>query len=206
MQVSENEMSAISDNSSIRVRLLGWLRKRGFYLAGLLTVIIITVSIFYLFWLHPGRIKELQAYGYLGAFIISVILNATLILPVSNMAILMALGVTLPIPPLVGLVGGIGAALGETTGYVAGHSGRGLVTRSHMYGRVEGWLQRWGWITIFILSIVPFFFDLVGIAAGALRFPFWKFLVLCFLGRTISYVFMIWLASLGYKLIPSLLS
>ena len=77
------------------------------------------------------------------------------------------------------------------TGYVAGRSGRDLVARSKMYNRVEGWVRRWGWLTIFVLSMVPFFFDLVGIAAGALRLPLWKFFIPCWLGRTILYVVMV---------------
>jgi len=35
---------------------------------------------------------------------------------------------------------------------------------------------------------VPFVFDLAGIAAGVLRFPFWKFFLLCWLGRTLLYI------------------
>jgi uncharacterized membrane protein YdjX (TVP38/TMEM64 family) len=51
------------------------------------------------------------------------------------------------------------------------------------------WVKRWGAVAIFIFTVVPFFpFDLVGIAAGALRYPFWKFLLVCWLGRTLLYI------------------
>jgi membrane protein YqaA with SNARE-associated domain len=46
---------------------------------------------------------------------------------------------------------------------------------------------------------VPFFFDLAGIAAGALRFPLWKFILACWLGRTILYVGFVVLAALGWE-------
>lgn len=190
---------------------LAWFRKRLGPLAGLLLVIAITVSIFYFYRQYPGRIEELEAYGYLGAFIISVTFNATLILPAGNMLVMTALGVTLPspvlfgvalpVPVLVGLVGGTGAAIGEIIGYIAGHSGRGLVTKSQMYSRVEGWVHRWGAITILIFSIIPFVFDLVGIAAGAMRYPFWKFLFFCWLGRVILYMSFVSLAALGYRIV-----
>jgi membrane protein YqaA with SNARE-associated domain len=196
-------MSKTNDNKPGGVGLFGWLRKKIVPLVGLLLVIAITVCIFYLYWRNPGRIKELEAYGYLGAFIISIVLNATIILPVSNMAIMMAIGATMPAPAIVGLVGGLGAAIGELTGYVAGRSGRRLVARSQIYSRVEGWVQRWGWLTIFVLSIVPFVFDLVGIAAGALRLPLWKFFLPCWLGRTILYVAMVSAAAYGLRtLVP----
>ncbi|MBA7649982.1 hypothetical protein ES703_57781 [subsurface metagenome] len=73
-------------------------------------------------------------------------------------------------------------------GYVVGCSGRGVVGSNKMYLKLVGWMQRWGAIAVFVLSIVPFFFDVVGITAGILRFPFWKFVLACWLGRTILYV------------------
>ncbi|MCK4273900.1 MAG: VTT domain-containing protein [Dehalococcoidales bacterium] len=183
-------------------RKLIWLRKRIIPLAGLLVAIGIMVGIVYFYWQNPDIFQELRAYGYLGAFVISVILNATIILPVSNMTIIMTLGATLPSPVIVGLAGGLGAAIGEFTGYVAGRSGRGLLTKSKVYNRMESWVKRWGWIAVFIMSIFPFVFDVVGIIAGALRMPLWRFFVACWLGRTISYVFMASMASMGFKTLP----
>jgi membrane protein DedA with SNARE-associated domain len=168
---------------------------------GLIFVLAVTVGIFFFYRAHPSLVKELEGYGYLGAFIISVILNATLILPVGNILILTALGTTMPSPVLVGLAGGAGAAIGEITGYIAGRSGRSLISKRQLYNRVEGWVRKWGILPIFIFSLVPLIFDLVGIAAGALRVPFWKFFLFCWLGRTILYVGFISLAALGLKII-----
>ena len=190
-----------SNNNRGGVGVLGWLRRKIIPLAGLLLVVAITVGIFYLYRQYPGRIEELKTYGYLGAFVISVTLNATLILPVGNVLILAALGATMPSPVVVGLVGGAGAAIGEIIGYIAGRSGRRLVARSQIYSRVEGWVQKWGAMAIFVFSLVPFVFDLVGIAAGALRFPFWKFLLFCWLGRTILYVVCVSLFAWGFKIV-----
>ncbi|HUT68248.1 MAG TPA: VTT domain-containing protein [Dehalococcoidales bacterium] len=184
------------------LRKVVWLRRRLLPLLGLLVAIGIMVGIVYLYWRNPHIFRELRAYGYLGAFVISVILNATIILPVSNMTIMMTLGATLPSPLMVGLAGGIGAAIGEMTGYIAGRAGRGLLLKSKVYNRMEGWVKRWGWIAVFVMSIFPFVFDIVGIIAGALRMPFWRFFLACWLGRTVSYVFMTYMASLGFKAIP----
>jgi membrane protein YqaA with SNARE-associated domain len=42
---------------------------------------------------------------------------------------------------------------------------------------------------IFVLSFVPNpFFDVAGATAGALRFPLWKFLLMCFLGKSLRYM------------------
>jgi membrane protein YqaA with SNARE-associated domain len=182
--------------------VIAWLRKRIVPLAGLLVTIAIVAGIGYLYLKNRDIFENLQAYGYLGAFIISVVLNATIILPVSNMTVMMAIGTMVPYPFIVGLAGGLGAAIGEMTGYVAGRSGRSLLTRSTMYNRVEGWVRKWGWIAVFILSIFPFVFDIVGIIAGAMRMPLWKFLVACWLGRTLLYVAMVTLASVGLRAVP----
>jgi membrane protein YqaA with SNARE-associated domain len=181
---------------------LAWLKKRFLPMAGLLLSLAIMAAIFLVYSKYPDIFKDLQDYGYLGAFIISIVLNGTLILPVSNMAVMMALGATLPMPWLVGIAGGAGAAIGEMTGYIAGRSGRGLLARNKIYYRVEGWVKKWGWIAVFVMSIVPFAFDVVGIIAGALRMPLWRFFLACWLGRTIAYVFMVWMASLGLKILP----
>jgi len=183
-----------------------WLKKRLIPLLTLLLVIAITVGIFYFYQHYPGRIDELKAYGYWGAFLVSLIGNAAVILAAPILPILAAIGVFLypdtgPVGPIiVGLAGGVGAAIGEMTGYMLGYSGHGIAGRSRMYIRVEDWMRRWGAIAIFILSLVPFFFDLAGIAAGVLRFPLWKFLLACWLGRTILYVGIVLLAAaLGWE-------
>jgi membrane protein DedA with SNARE-associated domain len=149
----------------------GWARKWLIPLAGLLLVIAISVGVFCFYRQYPGRIEQLKAYSYLGAFVISLIFNSTVVLPAGSAVILVALGINMPFPgPIfVGLAGGSGAAVGEIMGYIAGRSGRSLLARGNMYHRVERWLERWGGLTIFIASIFPFIFDVVGIAAGALR-------------------------------------
>jgi membrane protein YqaA with SNARE-associated domain len=200
--LSEDKMSKIVTlDKSSGVREREWVGKRIIPILALLVVIAITVGLFFFYGYYPDKIEELKAYGYLGAFLISFIFNATIILPVGNIVVLSALGATLPSAAVVGLVGGAGAAVGEITGYIAGYSGRGFVAKSGLYSRVEEWVKRWGALTIFVLSLVPFIFDLAGIAAGALRFPFWRFIFLCWLGRTILYVTLVVLAAMGLKVL-----
>ena len=186
----------------------GWLKRNIIPLLTLLLVIAITSGILFFYQNFPNQFVQLKNFGYLGAFLISLIGNATVILPGAVLPILSAVGIVIysvtgPVGPIfVGLAGGVGAAIGEITGYMVGYSGRGIVERAKMYGRVESWLKRWGAITIFILSLVPFFFDVVGIAAGVLRFPLWRFILFCWLGRTLLYVgFVLLAAILGKEII-----
>jgi len=184
----------------------GWLSQRLVPILILLLVIAIMVSALYFYKAYPSRIDELKAYGYLGTFLISLVLNATVILPVGTFAVVATLGATLPSATLVGLVAGVGAAIGEITGYTAGYSGRSIVQRQKIYARLEGWVKKWGALAIFILAIVPFLFDLAGMAAGALRLPFWKFFLACWLGRTILYIGMAWAGAWGWEAVLSYLS
>jgi membrane protein YqaA with SNARE-associated domain len=119
----------------------------------------------------------------------------------SNLGIIIYSSAGLIGPILVGITGGVGAAVGETTGYIAGYSGREIVERRKMFVRIEEGVRKWGTLAIFLFSLVPFVFDLVGIAAGILRFPFWKFILICGLGRTILYVVLVTLAAMGWKAI-----
>ena len=179
----------------------GWLRRRIVPILTLLLVIGIVVSVFYVVKDDPQRLEGLKAYGYLGVFITSLILNATVILPVGNVVLIIALGAALPSATLVGLAGGVGAAIGEITGYIAGRSGRTILHRGKTYARLERWVKKWGAPAIFVLSLFPFFFDLAGIAAGALRLPLWKFLLACWLGRTVLYLSMAWAGAQGWEVI-----
>jgi membrane protein YqaA with SNARE-associated domain len=179
----------------------GWVRNRLLPLLGLLLIIGIVVGVFYFYRSYPERIEELKGYGYLGAFLISLLLNATIVLPAGNFLVLAALGAILPSATMVGLAGGIGAAIGELTGYMAGYSGQAVVSRQRVYTRLKGWVEKWGVLTIFLLSVVPLVFDLAGIAAGVLRFPLWKFFLACWLGRTILYLLVAWGGALGWEVV-----
>ena len=177
----------------------GWVRNRLLPILGLVLVIGIIVGVFFFYRSYPERIEALQGYGYLGVFFISVLLNATIVLPAGNFLVLATMGAILPSATLVGLAGGIGAAIGELTGYAAGYSGQAIVSRQRVYTRLKGWVERWGMLTIFVLSVVPFVFDLAGIAAGVVRFPLWKFFIACWLGRTILYLVIAWGGALGWE-------
>jgi membrane protein DedA with SNARE-associated domain len=182
------------------------LKKRLIPLLALLFVLAISVALFF-FGRNPELITELEGYKYFGAFLISLIGNASILLPGIVLPILTGLGVVfykgvgLAGPIMVGLVGGVGAAIGELVGYMAGYSGRGIVENSKLYWRLVGWVKRWGSLAIFIFALFPLFFDLVGLAAGVLRFPVWKFVLVCWLGRTILYVVVIVLVALGWHVV-----
>ncbi|MFC1991280.1 VTT domain-containing protein [Chloroflexota bacterium] len=161
----------------------------------ILLVIAITVTLF----LFRDKVAALENYGYLGAFLISLVANATIILPMPGLLILIALG-AVSNPILVGLIGAAGGAIGEITGYTAGRSGRGLTGGKKMYDRAENWMRKRGFITIFLFSLLPFLpLDIAGMVGGVLRYSLWKFLLACFLGKALLYIVMIQTGAWGWE-------
>src|SRR3990172_12234766 len=117
------------------------------------------------------QIEELQVYGYPGIFLLSLVANATIIVPAPAILVVFAMGAHLS-PIWLGLAAGSGAALGELSGYLAGFGGQAIIEDNAAYQRLASWVQRRGSLAIFGLALIPNpFFDLGGIAAGALRMP-----------------------------------
>ena len=186
------------------------IRKRVIPAITLFLIIAISVGLFF-YGRDPDRLVELEKYRYFGAFLISLIGNASVLLPGIVLPILTAIGIDyyrlygdITGPLVIGLVGAAGAAVGELVGYTAGYTGRNMVHAGKRYERIQGWVRRWGSPGIFIFSLLPLFFDLVGLVAGATRFPLWKFLLLCWLGRTILYATVLVLAARGYDILVPL--
>lgn len=163
----------------------------------ILIVIAISVAVFML----GDRIETLAAIGYPGIFFMSVLSNATIILPAPFLALVFALGSALP-PVYVGLAAGVGGALGELSGYAAGLGGRAVIENRAAYDRVKEFMRRHGDVTILVLSFLPNpFFDLAGMAAGALHFPLWRFLLMCLIGKTLKTTLVALAGAWGFTLI-----
>jgi membrane protein YqaA with SNARE-associated domain len=151
-------------------------------LLALLAVIGITIFIFAI----RDRAAQLAAYGYPGIFALSLLANATIVLPAPGWAITFAMGAVFH-PLGVALAAGTGATLGELTGYMAGFSGQAVIENTQLYERLLDWTRRYGGWTIIALAALPNpVFDLAGIAAGALRMPVGLFLLFTWIGKLIK--------------------
>ena len=130
--------------------------------------------------------EEFAELGFFGAFLIMLIANATVILPAPGLAVIFAMGGVLN-PLGVALAAGVGGAIGEVTGYLAGYSGQAAVENTQTYKRLLPWVHKYGAWVILVLSAFPNpFFDAAGIAAGIAKMPVWQFLLACWVGVTIK--------------------
>ncbi len=150
----------------------------------LLLVIGLSVFIFSI----RDQAQRYAVYGYPGIFLVSFLAYATVILPAPGIAVIFTMGAVFN-PFGVGVAAGAGAALGELTGYLTGFSGQAVVEHSRLYERLTTWMAKYGSVTIFVLSALPNpFFDIAGVAAGALKMPLFKFLGWCWLGETVKMI------------------
>jgi membrane protein YqaA with SNARE-associated domain len=193
-----NMSDATSNNNAGSAREKSWTKKWLVPLAMLLLVVAITAVLF----VYRDNVAELEEYGYLGAFLISLVANATIILPMPGQLLIYALGASFN-PLLVGIASGVGGSLGEMTGYLAGISGRGVLKDNRTYINAVGWLKKWGVAVIFLFTVTPLPVDVVGIAAGALRYPIWKFLLVSCIGKSILYTGMAYVGAWGWDAVIS---
>ena len=151
----------------------------------LMGVVVLIVVLF----IFRDQVKKLEEYGYLGIFLLSIAANATIIIPLPGIAFTTAMGAIFN-PIGVALAAGLGAAIGELSGYLAGFSGQGVIERAELYSRLTNWMkahQNLAYGAIFLLAFIPNpLFDLAGMASGALKLPIWKFLLACAIGKILK--------------------
>lgn len=166
--------------------------------AALMLAVGISVSVF----IYRDEVRTMQALGYPGVFLVALLSNATIILPVPGVLFTSLMGAVLH-PFGVALAAGTGAALGETSGYLAGFSGQGVMERTPSYIRIEGWMKKYGQWAILVLGLIPNpFFDLAGMVAGALKMPFWRFLLFCWFGQLGKMIFFAYGGAALLRLLP----
>lgn len=149
-------------------------------------ILFLVLALSIILFKYRDDVQKIAHLGYGGIFLLSIFTNATLILPLPGVVITSAMGAVFN-PFWVAIAAGTGAALGETTGYLAGFSGQIIVDRKEWYETLTSWMRKYGSLTILVMAIIPNpFFDLAGMAAGMLKLPFYRFLFWCCLGKIIK--------------------
>jgi membrane protein YqaA with SNARE-associated domain len=148
-------------------------------------VIAITVYVYNI----RDQAEQLARYGYPGIFLLSILANATVLLPAPGIVFVFFMGAVFN-PVGVAIAAGLGAAIGEMSGYLAGFSGQAIVENTTYYQRILGWMENNQFkasMVILVLAFIPNpFFDLAGISAGTLRMPVIRFLFFCAIGKILK--------------------
>jgi membrane protein DedA with SNARE-associated domain len=132
--------------------------------------------------------------GYGGVFLANVAGTGTVFIPVPGLTAaaqaLIASSAQSLSPFIVGVLGGLGMAIGEITAYVAGMAGAEISKEEQIrpprllrpaVERVVRWvdwlMDRYGMPTLFVLAAVPNpLFEVAGLTAGATRYSFARFM------------------------------
>ena len=178
------------------------------YALGILGIVL-TVLMAAAIVIYKEEVRDLQHYGYIGAFFISILGGATIIVPVPMLAVVFALGGAMRDPWQVALVG-LSAALGELVGaltiYMTGH-GAGKAIRISRHGRIQAayermldLMERRGAITLFaVTSVVNPFFYPAAFACGALHFGLKKYIFIVLVGKIIKCMTVVYAGYFGLK-------
>ena len=145
------------------------------------------------FFLFADYIKRVSAVGYLGLLLATILTNASILLPASGIAFTVS-AATVMNPFFCVFVGGLGTTTGELVGYFCGKSGSSTIDNVELFQKIDVWLKKYGSVVVFIFALLPLpLFDFVGIAAGLSKMSLPKYIIACFLGKTLKlavYVFL----------------
>jgi len=182
------------------------LSRKLFQITAFTLLLVLAIALFFIARTRLD-INHFLAYGYSGVFLVNMISCASILFPVPGEAINIAAG-TVMNPLLVGIVAAVGATIGEPTSYLVGYFGRKIALTGYLdkYKSAERWMQHHGNFAIFLFALLPILiFDLIGIVAGSTRYPLWKFLLACFIGRAIRCIVEAYLGFGLLSFLPSFL-
>ena len=195
-----NKTNSINATESPDKKSVRWAFVIG--IVGIVLTIFMVVAII----CFKDEVRQLEQYGYIGAFIISILGGATIIIPVPMLAVVFTLGGVMEYTWLVGISAALGELIGALTIFMTGHgAGRVLVNSRHgrmqsAYERVLGLMEKRGPLVLFIVASVvnPFFYP-AALAAGALRFGLTKYITIVLAGKIIKCMTVVYAGYWGLK-------
>lgn len=136
-------------------------------------------------------VNALLTLGYPGIAVVMFFSSATVLLPAPGfVSVLAATGVGQLNVFAIAIFAALGSSAGELTGYLVGLGSQRLVHErgGRFVGRMERYMRRWGFLTIFLMASIPNpFFDAIGLLAGSLGYPARRLWVATLLGNAIKY-------------------
>jgi membrane protein YqaA with SNARE-associated domain len=166
-----------------------------FAIAGIVFLLAFNIAVF----LAPIDYSAFTSFAYLGAFIVTLLANALIVIPIPYVPIVAHIGATAGLPWLVVVLGALGSVLGESVAFVAGRAELGLVSEQPIYKRLHRVTQRplLAGVILFAFALPPNpLFDVGGLAAGAVGMPYRVFFTAVFAARLIRLAIIVWLGTL----------
>lgn len=170
---------------------------------------------------HAEYIHHLQSYGYAGLFLVALVAGSPLPVPSFCAVLVVTLGVVLN-PVLVGVIAGLGFALGRMLVYLLARGGSNLLEVSKIsdvlrtkYAKLGNgifhklkvneileYLKRHTTAAVFLMALVPNPFLLPAIITlGLKRASSWKVFLACWAGKGLLYIGMAFAGYFGLHLL-----
>jgi len=133
-----------------------------------------------------GLSQLLLQYSYFGVFLISFIGTASIIIPIPYTLVIFTLSLTGQWnSALLIIAGGIGSALGESTGYALGYFGRRVIgeERQRKMTYLVRLFDRYGPLAVFVFALTPLPDDLLFIPLGIMKYKFYKAFIPALIGK-----------------------
>ncbi len=179
IETVSSDVPSSGEVRAVQAKARRWTKQHWISLLIIVGIAVVFVIVFFI----SKALGDAWLYGYFGIFLISLMASATLIIPIPALPVVFVMGAILN-PWLVGLMVGLAEPIGELTGYMAGYSGKVTLQNRKFYPKLEHWMQRRGPLLLFGFSALPNpFTDVAGVAAGAIRYPIWKFLMWMLVGK-----------------------
>ncbi len=134
MNANDADSSTNSSENQLNIQKKRQIPRRTLNILRIL-ILVVVIALTVVLVINREQIQKLQAYGYPGIFLFSILANATILIPVPGVVFTSAMGAIFN-PLWVSMAAGAGAAIGELSGYLAGFSGQAVVENSERYERV----------------------------------------------------------------------
>jgi membrane protein YqaA with SNARE-associated domain len=136
-------------------------------------------------WMNTFAIQ----YGYLGIFLISLIGSMSIFIPIPSAVVIFALGGLEIFDPFwIAVVAGLGAAIGEFSGYLIGMGSRKVINEKYKkkIDFVVKLFKKYGSIAIFLFAFTPLPDDLLFIPLGLMRYSLVRAFIPALIGKFAS--------------------
>jgi len=145
---------------------------------------VVSMVIIALFFLCKPKLNHLRQHGYLGIFLGCFLGNIAG--PSSFLSTL--IGGRYLNPWLVGLVGALGAIMGEVLNYNAGTLGQFAIKDQSWFETVHRHVEEKGFSMIIVLTAIPNpVMNVAALVSGALHYPLLQFVLASFIGNWLQF-------------------
>ena len=128
-------------------------------------------------------------YGYFGIFLISMLGAMSIFVPIPYTVVIFTLGGLRIFDPLwIAVAAGLGAAIGEFSGYLIGFGGRRIISEKQKTKMdfLTKLFKKFGPIVIFVFALTPLPDDLLFIPLGVMRYSVLRAFIPALLGKFVS--------------------